>query len=64
MEPTTGYAHAAHIMAAAGPDEILVSNTVKDLVIGSDIVFEDRGIHALKGFDGQWQLYSVMQGAG
>lgn len=55
---------AARIMAAADPGEILVSNTVKDLVIGSDIGFEDRGVHTLKGFDGQWQLYSVMQGAG
>ena len=54
---------AARIMAAAEPSEILVSNTVKDLVIGSDIGFEDRGVHTLKGFDGRWQLYSVMQGA-
>jgi len=36
-----------------------VSNTVKDLVIGSDIGFEDRGTHALKGIEGEWQLYSV-----
>jgi pimeloyl-ACP methyl ester carboxylesterase len=36
---------------------------VKDLVIGSDIGFEDRGVHTLEGFDGRWQLYSVMQGA-
>lgn len=52
---------AARIMAAADSGEILVSNTVKDLVIGSDIGFEDRGSHSLKGFEGQWQLFSVIQ---
>lgn len=50
---------AARIMAAADSDEILVSNTVKDLVIGSDIEFEDRGVQTLKGFDGHWQLYAI-----
>ena len=50
---------AARIMDLAGPAEIMVSNTVKDLVIGSDIGFEDRGTHALKGIEGEWQLYSV-----
>jgi class 3 adenylate cyclase/pimeloyl-ACP methyl ester carboxylesterase len=49
----------ARIMEAAGPGEILVSRTVKDLVIGSPIAFEDRGMHAFKGIDGEWQLYSV-----
>lgn len=49
----------ARIMAAAGPGEILVSRTVKDLVIGSPIAFEDRGTRSLKGIEGQWQLYSV-----
>ncbi|GMQ86515.1 MAG: hypothetical protein BMS9Abin07_2094 [Acidimicrobiia bacterium] len=48
-------------MAAAGSGEILVSNTVKDLVIGSVIGFEDRGSLSLKGFEGQWQLFSVIQ---
>ena len=51
---------AARVMSEAGPDEILASNTVKDLVIGSDIVFEDRGEHPLKGFEGKWRLYSVV----
>ena len=51
---------AGRIMALAGPAEILVSNTVKDLVIGSDIVFEDRGWHPLKGIESQWHLYSVI----
>lgn len=49
----------ARIMSVADAGEILVSRTVKDLVIGSPIRFEDRGLHALKGFDGEWQLYSV-----
>lgn len=46
----------------AGPGEILVSRTVKDLVVGSDTGFEDRGLHTLKGFEGDWQLYSVTVG--
>ncbi len=50
----------ARIMAAAEPAEILVSRTVKDLVIGSPIAFEDKGLHALKGIEGEWQLYSVV----
>lgn len=50
---------AARIMALADAAEILVSNTVKDLVIGSDIGFKDRGAHTLKGIDGVWQLYAV-----
>jgi class 3 adenylate cyclase len=47
----------ARITALAGPDEILVSQTVRDAVIGSGIAFEDRGTHELKGVPGQWQLY-------
>jgi class 3 adenylate cyclase len=48
---------AARIMAAAEPDEILVSSTVKDLVIGSDITFQDRGTHSLNGIEDprQWR---------
>jgi class 3 adenylate cyclase len=49
----------ARIMTAAAPGEILVSRTVKDLVIGSSIAFDDRGMHTLKGIDGEWRLYSV-----
>jgi class 3 adenylate cyclase len=49
----------ARIMAAADSGEILVSRTVKDLVIGSSIAFEDRGAHRLKGIEGEWPLYSV-----
>jgi class 3 adenylate cyclase len=50
---------AARIMGEAGTGEILVSRTVKDLVVGSDLVFEDRGTHVLKGIDGEWQLLAV-----
>jgi class 3 adenylate cyclase len=43
----------------AGPGEVLVSSTVKDLVAGSGIEFEDRGAHELKGVPGEWQVYAV-----
>jgi class 3 adenylate cyclase len=49
----------ARISALAGPDEVLVSQTVKEAVIGSGITFKDRGTHELKGVPGQWQLYAV-----
>jgi class 3 adenylate cyclase len=50
---------AARVSALAGPREVLVSRTVKDLVAGSGIAFEDRGEHALKGVPDQWQLYAA-----
>jgi len=50
---------AARVMAEAGPSEVLVSSTVKDLVIGSGIEFDDRGSHPLKGVPGEWRLYAV-----
>ncbi len=53
---------AARILAAAQADEILVSRTVKDLVVGSDLTFADRGLHHLKGIDGEWQLMAVTTG--
>jgi class 3 adenylate cyclase len=49
----------ARVSAAAAPGEVLVSATVKDLVAGSGIEFEDRGAHALKGVPGEWRLYAV-----
>jgi class 3 adenylate cyclase len=49
----------ARVSAAAGPREVLVSSTVKDLVAGSGLEFEDRGLHDLKGVPGQWHLFSV-----
>ena len=49
----------ARVAAAAGPGELLVSSTVKDLVAGSAVVFEARGTHELKGVPGEWRLYAV-----
>jgi class 3 adenylate cyclase len=49
----------ARVQALAEPAEVLVSSTVKDLVAGSGIEFEDRGEHELKGTLGSWRLYSV-----
>jgi len=49
----------ARIAAAANGGEILVSSTVKDLVAGSGISFDDLGTHALKGVPGEWRLYAV-----
>lgn len=50
---------AARVGALAGPSEVLVSSTVKDLVVGSDIAFVEGGEHQLKGVPGMWRLYSV-----
>ena len=47
---------AARIMAAAGPDEILVSDMTRALAGASGLAFEDRGTHALKGLEGEWRL--------
>jgi class 3 adenylate cyclase len=47
------------VSALAGPSEVLVSSTVKDLVAGSGITFEDRGEHQLKGVPGTWRLFAV-----
>jgi class 3 adenylate cyclase len=51
----------ARVMAFAGPGEVLVTSTVRDLVVGSGIQFEDRGRHALKGVPGEWQLLAVQE---
>jgi pimeloyl-ACP methyl ester carboxylesterase len=50
---------AARVMALAGPSEVLVSSTVKDLVVGSGLHFADRGLQDLKGVPDQWRIYSV-----
>ena len=50
---------AARVGALAGPGEVLVSSTVRDLVMGSDLDFEERGSTQLKGVPGDWSLYSV-----
>ena len=50
----------ARVMAKADADEVLVSSTVKDLVVGSGIKFKDRGAHRLKGVPDRWRLYRVL----
>ncbi len=49
----------ARVAANAQPGEVLVSSTVRDLVAGSGLTFEDRGSHELKGIPGEWRLYAV-----
>lgn len=49
----------ARVQALAGPGEVLVSSTVKDLVVGSGIEFDDRGSHELKGVPGKWSIFAV-----
>jgi class 3 adenylate cyclase/alpha-beta hydrolase superfamily lysophospholipase len=51
----------ARVAAEAAPGEVLVSSTVKDLVAGSGIAFQDRGTHELKGVPDEWRLYAVEQ---
>ena len=50
---------AARVSALAGADEVLVSSTVRDLVIGSEVAFIDRGSRALKGVPGRWRVYAA-----
>jgi class 3 adenylate cyclase/quercetin dioxygenase-like cupin family protein len=50
---------AARVSSLAGPGEVLVSRTVKDLVAGSGTQFTDRGVHELKGVPDTWQLHAV-----
>ncbi len=50
----------ARVAAHAGAGEVLVSSTVKDLVAGSGLEFEDRGLHELKGIPGEWRLYAAV----
>jgi len=50
---------AARIAALAGPGEVLISSTVKDLVVGSEMKFLDRGAHAFKGVPGEWHVFAV-----
>jgi hypothetical protein len=49
----------ARVSALAGPNDVLVSSTLRDLVIGSGIDFEDRGAHDLKGVPREWHLFAV-----
>jgi class 3 adenylate cyclase len=49
----------ARVAGIAGPDEVLVSSTVKDLVAGAGLKFGDRGPHTLKGVSDEWHLFAV-----
>ena len=55
-----GVVIGARVGGLAGPSEVLVSSTVKDLTAGSGLVFEDRGEHELKGVPDRWRLYRVV----
>ena len=50
---------AARVVAQAAPSEVLVSRTVRDLVVGSSLAFQARGSHVLKGVPEEWQLYAL-----
>jgi class 3 adenylate cyclase len=54
----------ARIGALAGPGEVLVSSTVRELVVGSGLEFAERGTHTLKGAPDQWRLFAVEDAAG
>ena len=49
----------ARVGALADAGEVLVSSTVRELVVGSGLEFDDRGAHALKGVPGEWRLFAV-----
>jgi class 3 adenylate cyclase len=49
----------ARVSALTGPNEVLVSSTLRDLVIGSGLEFEKRCAHQLKGVPGKWHLFAV-----
>jgi class 3 adenylate cyclase len=50
---------AARVLGFAKADEILVSSTVADVVVGSNLYFQERGTHTLKGVPGKWRLLAV-----
>ena len=50
---------AARISALADEGEVLTSRTLKELTAGAELVFEDRGVHELKGVPDEWQVYTV-----
>jgi class 3 adenylate cyclase len=49
----------ARVSALAGPNDVLVSSTLRDLVIGSGLEFEEHGVHELKGVPGEWRIFAV-----
>jgi class 3 adenylate cyclase len=54
---------SARVIALARGGEVVVSSTVKDLVVGSDLDFDERGTHKLRGVPGEWRLYAVSDAA-
>ena len=54
----------ARVVQHADPGEVLVTRTVRDVVAGSDLAFEERGAYALRGLPGAWELFAVVQGNG
>jgi class 3 adenylate cyclase len=50
----------ARVAPIAGESDVVVSSTVRDLVLGAEFRFADRGTHALKGVDGEWRLLSLV----
>jgi class 3 adenylate cyclase len=50
----------ARVAALAGPSEVLASQTVRDLVAGSGLAFEERGTHKLKGVPDEWRLFRAV----
>jgi class 3 adenylate cyclase len=56
--PSLGASSVGNVAALARPGEVLVSSTVKDLVAGSGLSFQDRGIPSLKGIPGEWRLFA------
>ncbi len=58
-----GVSVGARVAREAAPGEVLVTSGVKDLVAGSDLAFEDRGEHELRGVPGSWRLYAVVPSA-
>ncbi len=53
----------ARISALAGAGEVLVSSTVRDLVVGSGMQFDDRGLHELKGVPDRWRVLALLDGS-
>ena len=51
---------ASRVLGTAGPDEIVVSRVLPDLVAGAGLSFAPRGPHELKGLDGAWELFTVL----
>ncbi len=54
----------ARVAALAGPSEVLVSSTVREIVTGSRRTFDDRGEHDLKGVPGRWRVYALVRRGG